>query len=250
VSAVLRRHAVRLSVRVTVIALAAAAATGCTTFSDNDVVARFGDTELSSDELAESLIDVTTNSEPPAPALDDDGGADGEASREAVTNWILEELVDARAFDEQYAADPAVLGVTCIDVAIAVDRADADALLARLDAGEPWDDVVAPIEQAIGYESEQPCQPLAVFADALGDEVAERLAEIKPGEPPRVIDAGESGGFAVMRAQELDVIEPEELLAAVAQSRPPAFEALLAEIYVDPRVGSFDTASFTVVAVD
>ena len=59
VSAVLRRHAVRLAVRVAVLAArVAVAATGCTTFSDNDAVARVGDVELSSDELDRAAVDA------------------------------------------------------------------------------------------------------------------------------------------------------------------------------------------------
>ena len=238
VSAVLRRRAVRLSVRVTVIALGAAA-TGCTTFSDNDAVARVGDVELSDDELTESLSLAST-----------DHTADADAARQAVTDWIRDQIVESGAFDDQYSADPSALGVACLDVAVAVDQADAEGLLARVEGGEDWDDVVAPIEEAIGYDSAQPCQPLATFGDALGDDVAERLGSLVPGAAPQVIDAGESGGFAVIRARELANVDAEDLVSAMVASRPAALDAYLTEVYVDPRVGSFDPGAISVVAVD
>ena len=65
----LRRRAVRLSA----LALAAAAATGCATFSDNDAVARVGDVEMTSDELADTLASSTSAADPTQTAVDAHG---------------------------------------------------------------------------------------------------------------------------------------------------------------------------------
>jgi hypothetical protein len=241
-----RRRAACLSL----VVLTAAATAGCTTFSDNDAVARVGDVELSSDALTTTLADRTTDDNPPAAAVDDTGRADGNASRQAVTEWIREQLIESGTFDDQYAADPSVLGVACLDVAIAIDQADAESLIARLEGGEAWDDVVAPIEEAIGYESAQACQPLSTYADALGEDVGEQLGTLVPGDAPQIIDAGESGGFAVIRARAPETVDSEELVSAMVASRPPVLESVLSAIYVDPRIGSFDRTSISVVAVD
>jgi PPIC-type PPIASE domain len=243
-----------MSVHLSVVALTAAAAAGCTTFSDNDAVARVGDVEMSTDELTERLSVLTSTDDPTLTALDDSGRADAEAARAEVSNWIRLQLLVTSELADRYTTDPSELGVTCLDVAIAADQADADTIKARLDGGEPWDEVVAPIEAAVGYESKQACQPLASYSEQLGDEVAARFAELKPGDAPEVVDAG-GGGFAVIRIQEIADVDAVGLLTAVQGIDPDAVQALVdsastADVYVDPRIGTFDAAAIDVVVVD
>lgn len=240
----------RRRARLALLALVAStAASGCATFSDDGAVARVGDEELSSDGFSEQLAALD-----PTGAAVAGGRADGDAARAAVSGWIRTRILEGSDIGLRYAADPAELGITCLDVAVAQDLADAESLKARLDGGEAWDDVVAPIEASIGYESKQDCQPLSVYGAQLGEDVAERLGELKPGDDPAVVDAG-NGGFAVIRIQELADLDSSTLLAAVQGLDPDAVQALIdsigeADVYVDPRIGSFDAASVAVVPVN
>ena len=249
-AAVIQRRTARLAL----LALAAVAASGCTTFSDDDAVARVGDDELTSDALTALLDGVGSPLDPTGqtPAVVD-GVAQGDAARSAVSRWIQSRIVGASAIGERYTADPAELGVTCLDVAVAQDQADAEAIKARLDAGETWDEVVGPLETSIGYESQQECTPLGVYEAQLGPEVAARLGALKPGGAPEVVDAGQAG-FAVVRIQSLDDLDTGTLLAAVQGLEPDAVQALIdsvaaTDVYVDPRVGRFDLDSVSVVPV-
>jgi hypothetical protein len=241
VSAVLRRHAVRLSVRVTAIALGAAAVTGCTTFSDNDAVARVGDVELSSDELAESLALPPT-----------DVTADGDAAREAVTGWIRTELLNASELGQRYADGPEAAGVVCLDVAFAQDANEAEGIKARLDDGERWDDVVGPLAAALGFDSHPACQPYAPILESADPAVTDILSALRPDGSSAVID---SGGFVVVRLRELADVDVQELVTVVGSTDAAVVDDFIAsietaDVYVDPRFGSYDTLNVAVVAVD
>jgi hypothetical protein len=70
------------------ILLLAGAATGCSTFSDNDAAARVGDFELSQDELGELLIGATPAPSPPTNVRD------GVTARAVLTTWISTRIVE------------------------------------------------------------------------------------------------------------------------------------------------------------
>jgi hypothetical protein len=239
--------------RLTMLAAAGLAATGCATFTDNDVVARVGDAELSSDELSERLNGTadTTPEQDDAAAVDADAAerVPGDVARESVGAWIREQLVASSDLAAQYSASPSALGIACIDVAIAADEAEASAIKQRLDGGEEWDDVVAPIEAAYGYESQQPCVALVEYEQRFGVELAQAFGALTPADGPQVVDAGESG-FTVMRAQPIGDIPVDQLVTALGSlsadgEPPPALVDLIAggrdaDVYVDPRLGTFD----------
>jgi hypothetical protein len=241
VSAVLRPHAVRLSVRVTVIALSAAAATGCTTFSDNDAVARVGEVELSNDALTESLDLAAT-----------EVTADADAAREAVTGWIRTELLNSSELGRRYADGPEAVGVVCLDVAFAQDATEAEALKARLDDGESWDDVVGPLAAAVGFDSHPACQPYAPILDSADPAVTDVISALRPDGSSAVIDAG---GFVVVRLRELVDVDVQELVTVVGSSDAAVVDDFIAsigtaDVYVDPRIGTYDALNVAVVAVD
>ena len=239
--------------RLALVTLAAVGSAGCTTFSDNGAPARVDEVEMSVDELTDRLVGVASAADPTRPALADDGRADGDATRQAVTDWIRLQILVASDIGQQYTADPSAVGVTCLDVAIANGLEDAESIKARVDGGEPWDDVVAPIEAAIGYESKQPCQPLQAYAEQLGPEITDTLAALKPGDAPEIIDA--DGDYAVIRIQELPDVDSVSFLTAVQGIQPDVVDQLLAsaaeaDVYVDPRIGAFDLPTIDVVPVN
>jgi hypothetical protein len=68
--------------------LLAGAATGCSTFSDNDAAARVGDFELSQDELGDLLAGATPTTLPDTDPADDPGPS-AETARTLLSIWIL-----------------------------------------------------------------------------------------------------------------------------------------------------------------
>ncbi len=135
--------------------------------------------------------------------------------------------------------DPSSLGITCLDIAIAADEAEAESILATLQSGTPWDEVLAPIEQTYGYESAQPCLALDTYLEQLDQSVIDQFAALSPGDDPVVL-AGGGAGFAVIRVQPYDAVDGASFLAAVQTAQPELVAGLLGEVYVDPRYGTVD----------
>lgn len=236
--------------RLTMFAVTGLAVTGCATFTDNDVIARVDDVELTSDQLEERLNPAAGDSadgSSDGSATSDDGldlvRVPGDVARESVATWIREQLIADTDLAAIYSAAPSDLGITCLDVAIALDETDADTIMAQLDSGASWDDVVAPIEEALGYESVQPCVSIDEYAERFGPEAAAAFAALKPADGPQIVDTGD-GGFTVMRAQELDQAQLVEVLGLGTGGPPPQVVIDRADvdvdIYVDPRLGTFD----------
>jgi hypothetical protein len=76
--------------------LLAVAATGCSTFSDNDAAARVGEFELSQDELGDLVIGATpTTTTQPGTEPVDESGASAETARNLLNIWILTKIVEA-----------------------------------------------------------------------------------------------------------------------------------------------------------
>jgi hypothetical protein len=243
-------------VRLTLLALCAI--TGCATFSDNGVVARVGDEDLTGDDLVE-LIQGGGNT----PESTDSGSAStlpapdrvtGDEARGAVSFWVQERIILGSALAGSYADDPASLGVACLDVAIVDDAASGEALVERLTGGEDWDEVVAPIEAEFGYDSQQPCAGLADYAGQFGPEFADAISALDPSSDPTLVDAG-AGGLVVVRIQDFETAFEAGVFNVLQQTSPDAIQELSdsigrLDVYVDPRYGRFDAELVEVVAVD
>ena len=107
--------------------LLAGAATGCSTFSDNDAAARVADFELSQDELGELLIASTPGAEP-----DEQLELSSETARSVLNAWIL-----TRILEVDLAARDTV-----------VDAAATQAAAAALEGASPeaWASTPAPVQ--------------------------------------------------------------------------------------------------------
>jgi PPIC-type PPIASE domain len=78
------------------ILLLAAAATGCTTASDNDAAARVGEFELSQDELGGLLVGATpTTTTQPGTEPVDDSDLSAQTARDLLNVWILTRIIEA-----------------------------------------------------------------------------------------------------------------------------------------------------------
>jgi parvulin-like peptidyl-prolyl isomerase len=97
------------------ILLLAGAATGCTTFSDNDAAARVDEFELSQAELDELMIAATPGAEP-----DEQIELSGDTARGLLNTWILTKVLE-------------------VDLATQGESVTADAFAAAADAFEAQD---------------------------------------------------------------------------------------------------------------
>ena len=84
------------------ILLLAGAATGCSTFSDNDAAARVADFELSQDELGELLVSATPGAQP-----DEELELSGETARGLLNTWILTRILEVDLADQDLTVDAA-----------------------------------------------------------------------------------------------------------------------------------------------
>jgi parvulin-like peptidyl-prolyl cis-trans isomerase-like protein len=75
------------------ILLLAGAATGCSTFSDNDAAARVGDFEISQDQLGDLLVGATPTTLPGSGSADDPGPS-AETARNLLNIWILTRILE------------------------------------------------------------------------------------------------------------------------------------------------------------
>lgn len=240
-SAVTRRTAVRLAL----LAVTAVGATGCATFTDNDVVARVGDDELRQSDLEAMLAaDV-------APGEELGDTAPASLVRSTASDWIRERLMFSTDIDERYTTRPADLGLFCLDIMPAVDELDARSLVQRIAGGESWDDVVAPIEAAQeGFDSHTQVGCLSIADLGAPPEFEAQLAALVPGGAPDVFDLG-AGTFVVLRAQAIDQVDALALLTALQSADPESMVSLLdasatADVFVDPRIGAYDAGRLAI----
>jgi hypothetical protein len=219
-----------------------AVAAGCTTFSDNDAVARVGDTELSRDTFETQLTDLGVN---PADVLSAD------AVRSEITNWILEQLaalpVDEEALAADYDAGLATSGALCLSAIVVDDEATATDLAAELDGGAAFADLFAAEnldQQLATTNGALPCLTAAdidtaegvPFIDvAVGLDAAERF-----GSAPLVDDAGTEVAWVVLAFRPFAELTEDDI-ALISTGR------VTADVHVDPRYGTFDQSTTQVV---
>ena len=214
-------------------------ATGCSTFSDNDLAARVGDAELSHDQLSRELGEIdNSNTE----------RADGAVVREQINEFILRTIADQVGLFDQYAAADGSLQIACFYVLQVSDRAQADDVLARLAAGEEWDAVAGSLSPQAAAETRQPCAPVS----GLVPEVAETLGALEPGGEPEVLEVGDPVSTFVVRAHDVDELDMLEFLTAISGGDPSVLTPFLAaaqdsDVYVDPRFGRFEPEQVSVV---
>jgi hypothetical protein len=193
-----------------------AVAAGCTTFSDNDAVARVGDTELSRDTFETQLTDLGVN---PADVL---SAAD-------------------------YDAGLATSGALCLSAIVVDDEATATDLAAELDGGAAFADLFAAEnldQQLATTNGALPCLTAAdidtaegvPFIDvAVGLDAAERF-----GSAPLVDDAGTEVAWVVLAFRPFAELTEDDI-ALISTGR------VTADVHVDPRYGTFDQSTTQVV---
>jgi hypothetical protein len=242
----------RLSLVLSVAAIAALTA-GCSTFSDSSNIARVGDATLTSDDFQTQLTELGAPSDQLLPA---------EAVRAQITTWIQEQVaaddspgVDATEVSARYDAGIESSGTICIS-GIVVETEDtavrvADELAAGADFAELLDaenldpslgdaggDVgcitsdqiteagdVEFVQVAAGLSADEPLATAPLF-DTLGNEFAWVVLAFRP--------------FAELSESDVDIVTTAIDAAARLAD---------ADVFVDPRYGTFDATTGQVVAL-
>jgi hypothetical protein len=247
-----RRVNRRLPLVLSVAAVAALTA-GCATFSDSNNVARVGDVTLTNDDFQAQLTDLGAPSDELLPA---------DAVRAEITTWIQEQLaaddsagVDAEEAAALYDAGIATGGAICIN-GIVVETEDtanqvADELVAGADfaellAAENLDPSLGDAGGDIGcITSDQ----LTEAADVQFVQVAAGLTADDPVAVSALFNTdGDEFAWVVLAFRpfaELSDTDTETVTAAIDS----AVTLANADVFVDPRYGTFDAATGQVVAL-
>lgn len=223
----------------------AAVASSCSTFSDSDAVARVGDVSLSQDEFEDTLTGFEVNQSDPL---------DAELVRSQVlTPWIQEQLaaqpIDEDAVRASYDAGFESSGALCLSVIVVADESTAEAVAADLDGGRPFEDAFAEsnVDQSLeATGGHQACVPRATVEGAAEEPfvVASVLldADDSVGTAPLLQDGAEVA-WVVVVFRPFDDLEADDI-AVVA-----AGQGTSADVYVDPRYGTFDSTTSQVVGL-
>jgi hypothetical protein len=242
----------RLSLVLSVAAIASLT-TGCATFSDSSNVARVGDATLTDDDFQAQLTELGAPTDQLLPA---------EAVRAQITTWIQEQVAAgdgdgvsadqvAALYDEGIEAS----GTVCINgivveqedtaTRISGELADGGDFAALLDA----ENLDATLGEAGGDVGCITSDQVAEAGDVEFVQVAATLAAGNPiGTAPLFDQLGNPFGWVVLQFRTFDTLSPTDA-ASVAATIDSAARLADADVYVDPRYGTFDAASGQVVAL-
>lgn len=225
----------------------AAASAGCGTFSDSDAVARVGDVSLGQQEFEDTLTGFEVNPSDPL---------DAELVRSQVlTPWIQEQLaalpVDEDTVRAAYDAGYEESGALCLSV-IVVEAEDAAATIAAdLESGRPFAEAFAEsnIDQGVAATEGQLECVLRESVDAAADDPFVQASVVLDAQDPigtaPLLDTGGAEiAWVVVVLRPFDELSDEDI-AVVA-----AAQGTTADIFVDPRYGTFDRATSQVVGLN
>jgi hypothetical protein len=243
----------RLSLVLSAAALAALAP-GCATFSDSSNVARVNDVALTADEFQTKLTETGAPSDQPLP---------GDAVRAEITTWIQEQLVAADTggdVDEDeiaalYDAGIESSGIICLDGIIVQANDTARRVADELSSGADFDELLASenVEPSLGeVGGEVGCLTSVQVAGAPDVEVVQSAAGLSAENSiavaPLVDPEGNVGAWIVLSFRPFDELSPTDV-DTVTTAIDGATRLATADVFVDPRYGTFDATTGQVVAL-
>jgi hypothetical protein len=246
------RHVNRRFSLVLSVAAIATLTSACSTFSDSENIARVDDATLTGDDLETQLTDLSVPTDQALP---------GDAVRAQITTWILEELAssDTAPSDEElatrYDAGFDSSGVVCANGIVVADEDAAFRVAGELEGGadfgellvtENLDDALTEAGGNVGCVTNQ---ILAQAPDVEFIRVASTLSpEVPVAYAPLVDPTGVEFAWVVVNFREFAALEPAdlELLSTTITSADRLAEA---DIFVDPRYGTFDATTGQVVGL-
>ncbi len=250
----MRRVNRRLSL-VLAVSVVAALGTGCATFSDTGNVARVDDATLTTDDFEAQLVELGATADQLIPA---------DAARAQLTTWIQEQLAGTTSDtvgipDDEvaalYDAGLASSGVACINGIVVADQATADRIADELTGGADFAELLATenLDPSLGdVGGDVGCLTSDVVAEAAEIEFVQIAASLSTDDPiatSSLLDT-EGGEFAWVVLSfrsfaELVPADADRVTAAVTATARLA----TADIFVDPRYGTFDASTGQVVAL-
>ena len=222
-------------------------ATGCTTFSDSDAVARVGDVELTRDEFDATLTELGVTGDDVVPL---------DPVRAEITRWINEQLVADLDVAALYDEGPASSGVACISAIVVEEEATADAALTDLEGGTDFVDVFTANNvdpSLVATNGDIPClSPDDIANNAASTPFVAVAATMSPDEPfataPLLDTTGAEFAWVVLSFRSFEALadtEVEQLVGVIDVSAAAADT----DIHVDARYGTFDPETGTVVGL-
>jgi hypothetical protein len=211
--------------------------TACATFTESDLAARVGDAELDYDEFADRLAQISESTS---------DRIVGENGRAVVSNWVALELARPAGLVDLYSAGPTESGVLCVSVVNVADTAAADDAVADLRGGADWAAFVTATDPTATLEGRQPC----LATSELG-EFADQLSGMTVDNPYAALTFPEGSGAVVLQMQQVSDVNGFELLQVYQTFDPDLVEEIVgsaadADVYIDPKLGSFDPERFGV----
>lgn len=224
----------------------AVVATGCTTFTDNDAVARVDDVELTRDEFDDRLLELGVGVSDVIPL---------EPVRDEIGSWINEQLVADVDVAALYDQGPEVSGVVCLSAIVVEQETTADEALAALEGGADFAEVFTADNLDPSLEATTgaiPCLGPEDIANNIATPFVAVGATMGSDTPlavaPLLDTTGAAFAWVVLSFRsfdELDDTEVDQLSGLVDVSEAAA----TADVFVDPRYGTFDADTGTVVGL-
>jgi hypothetical protein len=229
---------------------------GCATFSDSGNVARVDDAALTTDDFQAQLVELGAPDDQPIP---------GDAARTQLTAWIQEQLAAtaddgtdgvsadevARRYDEGVGSS----GIACINGIVVADETTAERVAGELADGADFDDLLATenLDPSLGdVGGDVGCLTSDVIAEAAEIEfvqIAASLSTENPIETSSLLDPdGEVFAWVVLSFRPSAELSPTDLENVTATVNAAA-RLSSADVFVDPRYGTFDASTGQVVAL-
>jgi hypothetical protein len=242
----------RLSLVLSVAAVAALTA-GCSTFSDNGNVARVGDATLTNDDFQAQLTEAGAPSDQLLPA---------EAVRAQITTWIQEQVAadDSAGVDPDEAAalyDAGIesSGTICISGIVVETEDTANAVADELADGADFAELLAAenLDPSLGDAGGNiGCITSDQLTEAADVEFVQVAAGLSADDPvavsPLLDPEGNEFAWVVLSFQAFAELTPADA-DTVTAAIDSAARLANADVFVDPRYGTFDAATGQVVAL-
>jgi hypothetical protein len=235
------------------VAAVAALTAGCATFSDSNNVARVGDVTLTNDDFQAQLTELGAPGDQLLPA---------DAIRAEITTWIQEQVaaddsagVDADEAAALYDAGIEASGTICISGIVVETEDTANRVADELVAGADFAELLAAenLDPSLGDAGgDIGC----ITSDQLTEAVDVQFVQVAAGlsaDDPVAVSAlfnpdGDEFAWVVLAFRpfaELSAADADTVTAAIDS----AVRLADADVFVDPRYGTFDAATGQVVAL-
>jgi hypothetical protein len=247
-----RRVNRRLSLMLSVAAIATLTS-ACATFSDSDNVARVGDAALTTGDFEAQLTELGAPTDQVLP---------GDAVRAQITTWIQEQIASTDAPSQspeelaaRYDAGFDSSGIVCANGIVVADESTADRVASELDDGAEFSELLV---------TENLDETLTASGGDVGcvtNEILEQSADIEfirtastlsaddaVGTAPLVDQTGAEFAWVVLEFRDFAGLRPADL-ELITSTIELADRLAAADVFVDPRYGTFDTTTGQVVGL-